>query len=166
MHLNDDQDAIHTCSHFHHENTICDSLDLHPTPKPPPPAQESDEGVSFQSFKLLRELGSGAFGKVFLVEKKDDGKLYAMKALKKQNLILNQHLKYAVSEANILKKADFPFILQLYYCFQTPRYLYLVIEYCPGNDLGFHLARNIAFTEEQAKFYIAELILAVEYLHV
>ena len=70
-----------------------------------------------------------------------------------------------MSEANILKKADFPFILQLFFCFQTPRYLYLVIEYCPGNDLGFHLARNVAFTEEQARFYIAELVLAVEYLH-
>jgi len=75
-------------------------------------------------------LGNGAFGKVFLVEKKDDKKLYAMKALRKHNLIINNQLKYAVSEANILKEANNPFILEIYYSFQTPRYLYLIIEYC------------------------------------
>jgi len=62
-------------------------------------------------------LGNGAFGKVFLVEKKDDKKLYAMKALKKHNLLVNNQLKYAVSEANILKNANNPFILEIYYCF-------------------------------------------------
>lgn len=73
--------------------------------------------VSFDSFEIQKELGSGAFGKVFLVKKKDDSNVYAMKALKKRTLIVKKQIKYAVTEANVLKQCRHPFILGLHYAF-------------------------------------------------
>lgn len=76
-----------------------------------------DYKVNFDSFEVVKVLGSGAFGKVFLVRKKDDNKQFAMKALKKRNLIVKKQLKYAVTEANVLKSCNHPFILGLHYAF-------------------------------------------------
>lgn len=89
----------------------------------------------------MSTLGSGAFGKVFLAKHIATGNYYALKALKKKNLILQKQLKYAIIEANILKQANHPFIVNLHFAFQTPHYLYLALDYCPGRDLSFHLAR-------------------------
>ena len=99
------------------------------------------------------------------MRKKDDGKIYAMKSLLKQTLFLRKKLRYAVTEANILKKINHQFILHLHYSFQTPRYLYLIVDYCEGGDLLYQLLIKRTFSERQAKFYIAELILAIEHLH-
>lgn len=73
--------------------------------------------------------------------------MYALKALKKKTLIVKKQLKYAISEANVLKKANHPFIINLYYAFQTPHFLYLALDYCPGKDLSHHLAREVTFKE-------------------
>ncbi|KRX00795.1 Protein kinase-like domain [Pseudocohnilembus persalinus] len=124
-----------------------------------------NNNVNFESFKIQKLLGRGAFGKVFLVKKKDDGKIYALKALKKKQLILKKQLKYAVTEANVLKMCNHPFVLKLHYAFQTPNYMYLVLEYCPGGDLSLHLAQRTTFDEYSAKYYTAELILAIEHIH-
>lgn len=77
------------------------------------------EKVHFKSFEILRLVGIGSFGKIFLVKKKDDGKLYAMKVLKKRNLVVKKHLKYALTEMNILKTCEHPFIIKIYYSFQV-----------------------------------------------
>lgn len=90
---------------------------------------------------MLHTLGSGAFGKVFLARHIKTGVNYALKALKKKTLILKKQLKYAVTEAKVLKAANHPFIINLHYAFQTPNYLYLALDFCPGKDLSFHLAR-------------------------
>lgn len=124
-----------------------------------------DAKVQFDSFEVLKILGSGAFGKVFLVRKKDNNRVYAMKALKKRNLIIKKQLKYAVTEANVLKQCQHPFILGLHYAFQTPNFLYLVLDYCTGGDLSYHLIQSVKFSESDTRFYIAELVLAIEYLH-
>lgn len=62
--------------------------------------------------------------------------MYALKALKKSALIAKKQLKYAIGEANVLKKLMSPFIIQLHYAFQTPNYLYLCLDYCPNGDLS------------------------------
>ena len=120
--------------------------------------------VGFNSFEILDCLGEGSFGKVFKVKMKSNGQIYAMKVINKKFLLKNNQLRYAITECNVLKQATSPFILTLYYSFQTPENLYMIIDYCPGGDLNFHILQNL-FEEDEAKFYIAELILGIEHLH-
>lgn len=98
-----------------------------------------EENVGFGSFEIIDALGQGTFGKVFKVRKKDNGMIYAMKVLKKSVLVRNKHLKYAITEANVLRQANHPYIIKLHYSFQTPDYLYMILDYCPGGDLSIHL---------------------------
>ena len=88
-----------------------------------------------------------------------------MKCLKKRTLIKKNQLRYAVTECNVLKQSNHPFILGLNYAFQTPQNLYLVLDYCPLGDLSYHLAQKVTFSSMETKFYISELVLAVDYLH-
>lgn len=88
-----------------------------------------------------------------------------MKVLKKAFLYKNKHLKYAITECNILKQADHPFVIKMHYSFQTPDNLYMILDYCSGCDLAYHLNKKQIFDEEEAKFFIAEIILAIEYIH-
>ena len=120
--------------------------------------------IGFNSFIIEDCLGEGSFGKVFKVRMKSNGEIYAMKVLNKTFLMKNNQLKYAITECNVLKQTNSPFLLTLYYSFQTPDNLYMIIDYCPGGDLNFHIIQNL-FEEDEAKFYIAELILAIEHLH-
>ena len=120
--------------------------------------------IGFNSFELLDSLGEGSFGKVFKVRMKSNGEIYAMKVINKYFLIKNHQLKYAITECNVLQQVNSPFILTLHYSFQTEKNLYMIIDYCPGGDLNFHIIQNV-FEENEAKFYIAELILGIEHLH-
>ena len=124
------------------------------------------KGIRFEDYIIISLLGTGSFGRVFKVKIKDDisEKIYAMKVINKNLLIRKKQLKYAVGECSVLKKCDCPFIVKLYYSFQTLENLYMVEEYCPGGDLQYHLKINL-LEEEEAKFYISELILAIEHLH-
>ena len=122
------------------------------------------EGITFESFEIIGLLGSGSFGKVYKVKLKKTNEIFARKVLNKEFLMKKKILKFAIMECNILKQTKCPFIIGLHYAFQTPQNLYMIIDYCPGGDLDFHIQLSI-FEEEEAKFYIAELILAIEYLH-
>ena len=128
--------------------------------------QLNNKGIKFEDYNILNILGTGSFGRVFKVTLKDDpsNRVFAMKVVNKNLLLRKKQLKYAVGECTVLKKCDCPFIVKLYYSFQTLENLYMVEEYCPGGDLSYHLKINL-FEEEEAKFYIAELILAIEHLH-
>lgn len=103
-----------------------------------------DSNMGYSSFHLLDILGQGTFGKVFKVKRKDNlkGPEYAMKVLKKAFLVKNNHLRYAITECNILKLSSHPFVLKLHYSFQTPENLYMILDYCPGGDLAFHLNKR------------------------
>lgn len=90
---------------------------------------EEDGDVGFKSFEILEVLGQGTFGKVFKVRKLDTDSIYAMKVLKKSVLARNKHLKYAITECNVLKRANHPYIIRLHYSFQTPDYLYMILDY-------------------------------------
>lgn len=121
-------------------------------------------GITFSSFDILATLGSGSFGKVYKVKLKNTNQIFAMKVINKKYLIKNQQLRYAVTECNVLKLLNHPFIIKLHYAFQTPDHLYMILDYCPGGDLSYHIVKNL-FEEDEAQFFIAELILAVEHLH-
>ena len=120
--------------------------------------------INLNSFKILSLIGKGSFGEVYKVMQKNTSKIYAMKALSKAYLLKKKYFRYALTECNVLKQSDCPFIIKLHYSFQTPDYLYMVLDYCPKGDLSYHI-ESYLFEEEEAKFYIAELILAIEYIH-
>lgn len=91
--------------------------------------------------------------------------MFALKVLNKKKLAAKKQLKYAVTEATILKKLDHPFIVTLHYSFQTPSNLYLALDYCPHQDLSDLLYEEERLNEASCRFYIGQLILAIEYLH-
>lgn len=122
-----------------------------------------------QDFELLRVLGKGGYGKVFQVKKgtgSDQGKIFAMKVLRKAKIVINQKdTAHTKAERNILESIKHPFIVDLIYAFQTGGKLYLILEYLPGGELFMHLEREGIFSEETACFYLAEITLALEHLH-
>ena len=124
-----------------------------------------EEGINFSSFKLLEKIGSGAFGSIYKVEKKSTKEIYAMKIVSKKALIKSKQLKYALAECKTLKIVNHPFIVRMHYSFQTPENIYFILDYCGAGDLSVHIGNKQVFKEDEAKFYIAELILAIEYLH-
>eukprot|EP00535_Pseudo-nitzschia_heimii_P007320 CAMPEP_0197178902 /NCGR_PEP_ID=MMETSP1423-20130617/4025_1 /TAXON_ID=476441 /ORGANISM="Pseudo-nitzschia heimii, Strain UNC1101" /LENGTH=784 /DNA_ID=CAMNT_0042628721 /DNA_START=383 /DNA_END=2734 /DNA_ORIENTATION=+ len=121
-----------------------------------------------QFLPLLRVLGKGSFGKVVLVQKRvgrERGSLFAMKILKKSHLVRRRQIERTRTERKVLSAVNHPFIMKLHYAFQTPDKLYLVLDYCPGGELFFHLSRFRRFPERVARFYAAELLLALGHLH-
>ena len=122
------------------------------------------EKINFKSFEILKLIGSGSFGKVYKVRLKSTNEIFAMKVLNKIYYLKEKLLRYAISECNILQKSNCPFIVKLHYAFQTPDNLYMILDYCSLGDLSKQIEDGL-FEEDEAKFYIAELILAIEYLH-
>ncbi|KAI5275319.1 kinase-like protein [Aureobasidium subglaciale] len=121
-----------------------------------------------EDFEILRLIGKGTFGQVFQVRKKDTQRIYAMKVLSKKVIIQKKEIAHTIGERNILVRtatAESPFIVGLKFSFQTPADLYLVTDYMSGGELFWHLQREGRFHEGRAKFYIAELILALRHLH-
>lgn len=121
--------------------------------------------IKKSSFDIIGELGAGSFGNVYQVRKKDSGEIFAMKALSKPMLISKSQLKYATAECKILKAIRHPFIVRLYWAFQSQSYLYMVLEYCPNGDFSNLLALVTNLSVEVSRFYTAEMVLAIEYLH-
>lgn len=122
-----------------------------------------------QDFELRKVLGKGGYGKVFQVRKltgDDQGKIFAMKVLKKATIVRNQKdTAHTKAERNILEEVKHPFIVDLIYAFQTKGKLYLILEYLSGGELFMHLEREGIFMEDTACFYVAEITLALEHLH-
>jgi len=121
--------------------------------------------LSASDFELLKVVGKGSFGKVMQVRKKDTGRIYAMKVLVKKDIVERQEIQHTLSERNVLIQASSPFLVGLKFSFQTPEKLYLVLDYMNGGELFYHLQNETAFNEERAKFYTAELVLALQHLH-
>eukprot|EP01096_Ripella_sp_DP13-Kostka_P013865 TRINITY_DN610_c0_g1_i1.p1 TRINITY_DN610_c0_g1~~TRINITY_DN610_c0_g1_i1.p1 ORF type:complete len:494 (+),score=244.84 TRINITY_DN610_c0_g1_i1:44-1483(+) len=128
-------------------------------------ANPHTEKVGIDDFESLCVIGKGSFGKVMQVKKKDTGKIYAMKILNKQTIIERNELEHTRSEKSILQKLCHPFLVNLNYSFQTPDKLFFIMDYVNGGELFYHLQRDKRFSEERARFYCAEIVLGLEYLH-
>uniref|UniRef100_A0A8C9JXE6 non-specific serine/threonine protein kinase n=1 Tax=Panthera tigris altaica TaxID=74533 RepID=A0A8C9JXE6_PANTA len=129
--------------------------------------KEGHEKADPSQFELLKVLGQGSFGKVFLVKKisgSDARQLYAMKVLKKATLKVRDRVRTKM-ERDILVEVNHPFIVKLHYAFQTEGKLYLILDFLRGGDLFTRLSKEVIFTEEDVKFYLAELALALDHLH-
>jgi len=126
--------------------------------------------ITVDCFKTIKIIGRGSFGEVFLVQMKNNGKLYAMKKLKKSAMIERNQVNHVQKERDALAifndfSQNNPWVTRLYYSFQDALYLYLIMEYVPGGDMLTQLMKLEVFTEDETRFYIAELVLAVDTVH-
>lgn len=121
--------------------------------------------LTIDDFSIVKVVGKGSYGKVLLVKKYDDSKIYAMKVLKKKYIIKKNQVSHTKTERSILEMVNHPFIITLRYAFQSEMKLYLVMDYCPGGEIFFHIQKVNRFNEEATKFYAAQIILALEHLH-
>ncbi|KAJ3007833.1 hypothetical protein HKX48_008911, partial [Thoreauomyces humboldtii] len=127
----------------------------------------TDVEVAPNHFEKIRLIGQGDVGKVYLVKKKNTGQLYAMKVLSKAEMIKRNKIKRVLAEQEILATSNHPFIVTLYHSFQSEDHLYFIMEYCCGGEF-FHALQTLegkTLRENDARFYAAEVIAAMEYLH-
>ncbi|KAF8211295.1 Pkinase-domain-containing protein [Mycena galopus ATCC 62051] len=123
--------------------------------------------VGPSSFVKIKMLGKGDVGKVYLVREKKTDKLFAMKVLSKKEMIERKKIKRALTEQEILATANHPFIVTLYHSFQSEGYLFFCMEYCMGGEFfrALQTRPGKCLPEEAARFYAAEVVAALEYLH-
>lgn len=132
---------------------------------------QSNYRPTLDDFEPIMVLGKGTYGKVLLVKQKSTGKLYAQKQLKKVSLLMNDdqinevNLERTLNEKKILERVNHPNIVKLYYAFQDFDKVYLILEYLDGGELFYHLSQEAFLPEPKASYYIAQLILALRYLH-
>ncbi|XP_041667587.1 serine/threonine-protein kinase N2 [Cheilinus undulatus] len=140
------------------------------SPKRQPSIQSTprkDGGLQMDDFNCISVLGRGHFGKVLLAEYKKSGKLYAIKALKKGDIVTRDEVDSLVCEKRIfevINTSRHPFLVNLYGCFQTADHVCFVMAYSPGGDLMTHIHTSI-FTEKQTLFYSSCVLLGLEFLH-
>ncbi len=120
--------------------------------------------MSIREFEPLSIIGRGAFGEVRVCRQKETGSIVAVKKMRKEDMIKKNQLMHVRTEKEILT-ADNPWIVKLKYSFQDDYFLYLVMDYCPGGDLMNLLMKKDILTEDEARFYTAEMILAVDSVH-
>ena len=131
----------------------------------PTQSQSPSNSISIEDFQVLKLLGKGSFGKVLLVKYLNNNNIYAMKILKKEEIIKRNQINHTKTERLLLEKLNHPFIASLQFAFQDSQKLYLVTEFLQGGELFFHIKRKKCFKESPAKFYIAQIFLAIDYLH-
>ncbi|MFS7926253.1 putative protein kinase AGC-NDR family [Helianthus anomalus] len=116
-------------------------------------------------FEPLTMIGKGAFGEVRICREKTTGNVYAMKKLKKSEMLRRGQVEHVIAERNLLAEVDSNCIVKLYCSFQDEEYLYLIMEYLPGGDMMTLLMRKDTLTEDEARFYVGETVLAIESIH-
>ena len=125
----------------------------------------SNSKISEKDFTPIKLIGKGSYGNVFLVRFQKNNQVYAMKVLSKSLLREQSQEINTKTERNLMVQMHSPFIVNIKFAFQNDSKLFLVEEFLQGGDLFFHLHTNPKFSNEKAKFYIVELVLAIEFLH-
>ncbi|KAG6923778.1 protein kinase N1, partial [Chelydra serpentina] len=123
--------------------------------------------LTLDDFRFLAVLGRGHFGKVLLSEYSRTGELYAIKALKKGDIVARDEVESLMCEKRIFETVNssrHPFLVNLFACFQTPEHVCFVMEYTAGGDLMMHIHTDV-FTEPRATFYAACVVLGLQFLH-
>ncbi|KAJ5899358.1 kinase-like protein [Penicillium taxi] len=123
-----------------------------------------DDAANLNHFRLLRVVGKGAFGKVRIVERKDTGLTFALKYIRKEDVVRSESVRNIIRERRMLEHLNHPFLCNLRYGFQDMEYIYIVVDLMNGGDLRFHISRK-TFTEEAVRFWMAELGVALKYIH-
>ncbi|KAB1670969.1 hypothetical protein E1A91_D08G231900v1 [Gossypium mustelinum] len=121
--------------------------------------------IGVEDFELLTIIGKGAFGEVRICREKTTGQVYAMKKLKKSEMLRRGQVEHVKAERNLLAEVDSNCIVKLYFSFQDDDFLYLIMEYLPGGDMMTLLMRKDILSDDEARFYVAETVLAIESIH-
>jgi len=131
------------------------------------PAKKNQTKVNIEDFSFIRLIGIGSYGKVYVARKNTNKKLYAIKILNKKWINTKNQRNNVKTERTVLAKLDHPFIMKLNYAFQTKKSLYFITQFMHGGELNYHIynEKNNYFSEEKTKFYAAEIILGLNYLH-
>ncbi|MCQ2815806.1 MAG: serine/threonine-protein kinase [archaeon] len=127
--------------------------------------KNDNPSLSPDDFEFVKVIGRFLFGKITQVKSKINGMHYSLKTIKKSKLKTEKHIQYVETERLILEELSHPFIVKLHYAFQTEAKLYLVLELYKYGDLLYYLNQNEHFTENEAKFYFAQVVLLFEYFH-
>jgi len=123
-------------------------------------------GVStLEDFNVLETLGTGTFGRVRLAQHRKTGTYFALKILKKHEVIRLKQVEHVLSEKSILNEINHPFIVTMSAAFQDSRNLYMTLEYVIGGELFSHLRKAGRFSNDTTRFYTAQIILGLEHLH-
>ncbi|OVF09340.1 putative cAMP-dependent protein kinase catalytic subunit [Clavispora lusitaniae] len=120
---------------------------------------------SLADFTIMRTLGTGSFGRVHLVRSVHNGRYYAIKVLKKQQVVKMKQVEHTNDERRMLKLVEHPFLIRMWGTFQDQKNLFMVMDYIEGGELFSLLRKSQRFPNPVAKFYAAEVVLALEYLH-
>ena len=139
-------------------------LEAHPPT--PSAASKPPSGLALEDYEVLKPISRGAFGRVILARKRTTGDLFALKVLRKRDLLRKNLMAAALAERDALARSGAnPFVVRLFYSFTSANSLYLVMEYAPGGDC-YSLLRALGSLEEpMARTYIAEVVLALEFCH-
>ena len=127
--------------------------------------QKQSNPLNKNNFKFLYVIGKGGFGRVWKIQSKKTKVKYALKEMSKLKIIDKKSEKSINSEREFLSKLNHPFIVNMHYAFQDKDNLYLVMDLLNGGDLRFHISRYRKFSEEQTRFFIANMVYALEYIH-
>lgn len=127
---------------------------------------QSKQHLTPKDFDIMKLIGRGTFGRVYQVRKRDTKRIYAMKMLSKKDIVAKKEIAHTIGERKILQRSlDSPFLVGLKFSFQTEEFLFFITDYKSGGELFWHLQKEGRFTEQRARFYIAELVLALGHLH-
>eukprot|EP00045_Choanoeca_perplexa_P001202 m.18368 g.18368 ORF g.18368 m.18368 type:complete len:492 (+) comp10795_c0_seq1:71-1546(+) len=121
--------------------------------------------ITIRDFELRKTIGRGAFGEVKLAQKRDDGRIFAIKILRKSDMLAKDQVAHVRAERDILVAASSDWVVEMYYAFQDSVNLYLIMEFLPGGDMMTMLIRYDTFSEETTRHYIAETIQAISSIH-
>ncbi|KAJ8589626.1 kinase-like protein [Rhizopogon salebrosus TDB-379] len=144
-----------------------DSFEAEPLPPPSLPRVSSRPKASYRlsDFMILRTLGTGSFGRVHLVMSNHNRRFYAIKVLNKEKIVRTKQIEHTNNEKMMLEAVQHPFIINLWGAFQDASNLYMVMDFVPGGELFTLLRRSNRFPDPVAKFYAAEVALALNHLH-
>ncbi len=122
--------------------------------------------LSTDDFEFLKLIGRGTYGRVFQARKKDSERIYAIKVMSIKDIVARKELAHTIGELKTLRRSQHcPFLVGLTFAFRTNASLHLVTDFKTGGELFWHLQKDVRLTEDRARFYVAEIVLALEHLH-
>ncbi|EGR31282.1 protein kinase domain protein, partial [Ichthyophthirius multifiliis] len=129
-------------------------------------SQKVNKQIGLCDFQIIKCIGQGGFSRVYLVQKKDNGQMYALKLIEKGFIIENKKEIVVQNERNIMINIlGLPFLLKVEFCFENKHFLGFIMEYCPGGELFYHLRKIKRMNEYMAKFYFVEICQGIQFLH-